>query len=169
LPVVFPYFSGFRETEIPGEFRYQKDVCVYPEEYYRHIAYQSSFSYRPLGLEHEYVAGGQAIKQEEYLRYYLGEDGLISGSTEYFEGGVAFPDFPAFPLEKLMGFLVQYYQGDIPEGFAEPTGTSSGRFWEWIPAAVIVLFCVADMIKPGILEKLYKRKFSIFGDKRITA
>jgi hypothetical protein len=81
------------------------------------------------------------------LRYYLGRE----------------TETPSFPLEKLMGFLVQYYGGgdyniDTPREAPPPA--------EWVPIAVLLLFCVFDMLRPGVRRG---KSFLNFGDKRIAA
>ena len=95
-----------------------------------------------------------------YLRYHLGEDGLISGSTDY---SAADAGFPSFPLEKLTGFLVNYIQTDAPGRVTKSPAAGPG---EWIPAVVIFLFCIVDMLRPGVR---YKKRSPYFGDKRIAA
>lgn len=86
------------------------DYIVTPGDYRRHIAFQHAFSRQSLD---ESAADFPDRPAAAYLRYSLGEDGLISGSTGYTmneTGGIK--DTP-FPLEKLMGFLIQYYKPGI--------------------------------------------------------
>ena len=84
------------------------DYFVSSEDYKRHVSFQKSFSFQSLdyhGSEnHSYFP---EPSPKEYLRYYLGEDGLIDRSVD-FSGEYRDSEDPGFPLEKLMDFLIQY-------------------------------------------------------------
>jgi len=131
------------------------------EDYERHIAFQKSFSYRPLNQ------GQNALMQNDYLRYYLGEDGLIAGNAAY-----AFSDdseATPFPLEKLMGFLVKYNKPVTGEsaGFdKQPDMPAETTFKEWISVAFIFVICLFDVFRPRIIPK---KKMPVIRDKRIAA
>ncbi|MDR1949546.1 MAG: hypothetical protein LBQ38_09145 [Spirochaetaceae bacterium] len=95
-------------------------------DYYRHAAFQASFSLRPLGAGPEEAAGPEAFPREglgdyPYLRYVLGDDGLIARGvplldTRVYPGGdpgalgsgasmSGAGELPPFPLEDLTAFL----------------------------------------------------------------
>ena len=133
------------------------------EEYNRHIAFQKSFSYLPLNQPD---SDQEALIKKEYLRYYLGEDGLITGNDAYVsEDSGAHP----FPLEKLMDFLVKYNKlvtGE-PAGFEKPSGNPAANTpKEWISVAFIFAFCLFDIFRPRIAPK---KKIPVIGDKRMAA
>jgi Ca2+/Na+ antiporter len=148
--------KGFSESSPVDAF-----FLISSEDYERHIAFQKSFSYRPLNQ------GQNALMQNDYLRYYLGEDGLIAGIEAYAfsEDSEASP----FPLEKLMGFLVNYNKlvtgesAGIDKKLVSPTETT---FKEWISVAFIFMICLFDIFRPRIV---LKKKMPVIRDKRIAA
>ena len=167
LPMVFP--SG-NYNRLPG---LGSENLVTAEDYSRHIEFVNSFPYRSLNQDFGRDAGERS---EEYLRYYLGDDGLIAGGLPYGVPGDNF--YPPFPLEKLMDFLVDYTEtadGDAgaPRGqrftpaefFGNPIW---GRLGEWIPALVIFVICILDLAWPGPRGRKMKRT-PITGYKRIAA
>ncbi|GHU05902.1 hypothetical protein FACS1894147_12530 [Spirochaetia bacterium] len=95
--VIFPAPS--QKVNWPGE------VLVEAEEYARHAAFQISFPLRQLSGD---MAGG-GLNQTEYLRYYIGDDGLIAGAEDFAapEYGLiaGSAEIPPFPLKDLMEFL----------------------------------------------------------------
>jgi hypothetical protein len=127
--VVFRIFS-------PGSFfqadNKRADYTLYlptASEYEAHMAYQSSFSYLPLGIN---------INAGEYVSYHLGEDGLIAGTGK--AGIIAGWEIPPFPLEKLTEFLLDY--SNRPEG-------SSPVSKELISMVLILLACIPLRQKAG--------------------
>jgi hypothetical protein len=141
-----------------------------PDDYNRHIAFQKSFPYRPLNQEPNTFLP-EALKQEDYLRYYLGEDGLITGNDAYAvsEEGQT----PPFPLEKLMAFLVKYNKlvtGEPTVSDGPLDNLAATTFKEWISVAFIFVFCLFDILRQRIVPKIaYKNRIPIIGDKRIAA
>ena len=91
----------------------QPKYLISPEEHALHIEFSRSFPYMVLNQD----LNGYS-PYEEYLRYYLGEDGLIAGSFSD-EQSLHAQDLQAtfFPLEKLMTFLLNYNEGDIDSPF----------------------------------------------------
>jgi hypothetical protein len=90
-------------------------------EYEAHIAFQTSFTLRPLG--------SGVLNEKSYLRYDMGTDGLIAGTREQPTPLSAPPPVlleapllleAPFPLKKLMDFLASFadYTEAIP--FSEP-------------------------------------------------
>jgi len=158
LPLFPPGFknSGEGNTLIdPGSF-------ISLEDYGRHINFQNSFSYRPVGR----TPGLGLLGEEEYLRYYLGEDGLIGGSTD--NSGVEEINIPSFPLEKLMYFLVDYYKPGTG-GVRNPLpGSSLLNIKEWISVGMIFIGCFLDLLQGGSRSKK-RKKIPVFGDRRIAA
>ena len=158
LPVFFP---GVRsDVPAPGNVMDSR-YFVSAADYYSHVDFQRSFSYRSLND----TAGAETLKQEGYLRYYLGEDGLIAGSVV--SPGTAEAEILPFPLEKLMDFLVQYYQPqEEPVRKFEPSNPPL-KLREWILAVVILTICgMSELLKPGIVPG---KKLPIRWDKRIAA
>ena len=156
LPVFFPERSDIPARENlmdPGYF-------VSPEDYYNHIDFQRSFSYRSLNADND-AARGETLNREGYLRYYLGDDGLIAGSVH--SSGTVEAEILPFPLEKLMDFLIQYYEQ--PEEPVRMPPAQAGR--EGI-LSVIILFicCISELFRPGIVPG---KKLPVRWDKRIAA
>ena len=156
LSMLFPAFSGSIEKDQvidPASF-------VSLEDYERHVGFQNSFSYRPVGQE----PGMGMYKDDEYLRYYLGEDGLIAGSTDDSAKGEG--DIPPFPLEKLMDFLVNYYKSGAER---DPLpGTSLINIKEWISVLILFSCCLLDLLQGG-LRGNRRKKLPVFDDRRIAA
>jgi len=133
------------------------------EDYDRHIAFQKSFSFMPLNMDN---SEQEALINKDYLRYYLGEDGLIAGNDAY---AVSEDEAPPFPLEKLMDFLVKYNKLVTGEsaGFEKQSGKPAvTTLKEWISVAFIFAFCLLDIFRPRIVPK---KKIPVIGDKRIAA
>ena len=175
FPLLLPFgllaiASFFLPTGFDGPSRGPSPIdsgfLVSSGDYNRHIAFQESFSYMPLNQEQS-TLGQDALIQNDYLQYYLGEDGLIKGNVAYAVSGDREP--PSFPLEKLMDFLVKYNElttGDSA-GFEKPSGMSaSTTLKEWISVAFIFVFCLLDIFRPRIVPK---KRIPIIGDKRIAA
>jgi len=121
------------------------DYILSAEDYYHHISFQKSFSFRPLNRE---ISGGDV-----YHSYYLGGDGLIADSMEYEAG----PETSLlFPLEKLMEFLVNYNKG----------AGIDHALKEWISVAIILAACSVDLIRPGRKKTVI---VPVLGDKRMAA
>ena len=204
LPLVFPDFSHAREKDPVADILAEPQYLLSSEDYYRHIAFQKSFSYvkpdQDLYLKDTRTpeAGGGALNQEGYLRYYLGSDGLIGGGTAYAPGGplalteesgegeLAQSGVPSFPLEKLMGFLIDYSKpavaGNIKADTVNRKFAVSGIFLneskEWISVAII--FAASLLNHPRLnyprlnffrpeQRSRKKKKVPVFRDKRIAA
>jgi hypothetical protein len=144
------------------------------DDYNRHIAFQKSFSYIPLNQELN-TFSRNALIQNDYLRYYLGEDGLITGNDAYAVSEDS--EAPRFPLEKLMDFLVKYNKLAVGEsaGIEKlPGRPAATTLKEWISVAFIFAFCLFDILMPRIVPMIafkfaFKKKIPAIGDKRIAA
>jgi hypothetical protein len=119
-PLLFPSLSSRPRDASPFS---DPGLLISPADYESHLAFERSFSRRPLGPD--FPEGG-------YFHYYLGEDGLIAGTRGEPPGLEGGEEIPSFPLENLMEFLLEYSNG------AEETAPA--RFGEWISA---VLFFAA--------------------------
>ena len=137
------------------------------EEYERHMAFQSSFSYRPMYNDQ---TSFQALNQTEYLRYYLGDDGLIAGSIENRDENGLSETGQSFPLEKLMDFLIKYNKPAVgrneivSETVKDGKGISQVK--EFLAVGIILSFCLLDLLRPLVLSK---KNIPVYGDKRIAA
>ena len=156
--LLFPVFSG------PGEKAHFIDShsFVSSDDYELHAGFQKSFSYRPMSRE----GGTGILKGEEYLRYYLGEDGLIGGGIDSVERKEAY--LPPFPLEKLMGFLLNYYKPGAGGEIVPLPGSSLMNFKEWISVAIILAGCLLDLLHGGFRSSK-RKKLPVFRDRRIAA
>jgi len=179
FPILLPFgLLAIASFFLPGGFDGPSPVdsgfLVNSDDYSRHIAFQKSFSYMPLNQELN-TAGQNALIKNDYLRYYLGEDGLITGNDAYAvaEESEVLP----FPLEKLIDFLVNYNKLVIGEsaGFEKPRGKPAvTTLKEWISVAFIFVLCLFDIFKPRIMPKIafktaLKKRIPVVGDKRIAA
>ena len=160
LALILPEFLPVERSDIPAMGNIMDPrYFVSPEEYYSHVDFQRSFSYRSLNAGNDTA---EALNQEGYLRYYLGDDGLIAGSTV--SSGTMEAETLPFPLEKLMDFLIQYYTLEEPARKIEPL-VPPGR--EWILAVVILTFCcMSEFLRPGVVSG---KKLPYRWDKRIAA
>jgi hypothetical protein len=182
LPLVFPGFAPSREPNPLGDL----DQVLSAADYERHIVYERSFSYLSLEGGPDFSGEGPpgGLNQEGYLRYYLGDDGLIAGGASYSSGadhaGGGEGEVPPFPLEKLMEFLVKYSTAPgalSPVDMGGKTQGESGaplagffrlHIKEWISVLVILAACIPKLLRSGIKSKK-KKKFPLAGDKRIAA
>jgi hypothetical protein len=179
---LFPALPGRNlssSMEDPGLF-------VSSDDYLRHLDFQLTFSYRPLGSNGDKARSlpGGELNQDRYLRYYLGEDGLIAGYESNDNLGVtesAKPNpssnqskgLPSFPLEKLMDFLIEYQgqadkpgTGKVPPSLTRNLLIENFIIGDWIPVAIILAICALDLLRPGIAQR---KKYPVSGDKRVAA
>jgi len=166
FPLLLPFAllaipALFLPRGLSGPSPVDADFLVSSEDYNRHISFQKSFSYMPLNH------GRNTLIKQDYLRYYLGEDGLIAGNDTYSfsEDNEASP----FPLEKLMDFLLKYYKtvtGESAGVYERPDKPAETTLKEWISVALIFIICLFDIFRPRIVTK---KKMPIIGDKRIAA
>jgi len=153
LPLIFPGISPPAENAALIDSRYY----VTAEDYHRHMAFQRSFSFRSLNHpQNEEVIS--PFYRDGYLRYYLGDDGLIVSSSNP-TGSIA--ENPPFPLEKLKEFLVNYDSQTVAQ-----TANYFMNTVEWVSVIIILTACIIGIIRPRILPK---KKIPVFGDKRIAA
>ena len=161
LPMVFPFGGNGRLPDLIN------DNLVSSEDYYRHIHYETSFSYRSLNRDLDQdmfrEPAPETFQEDGYLRYYLGEDGLIAGGIPYTAGDNN--AVPPFPLEKLMNFLVNYNESGSRSALWDKKTDFKG---DWILAAIIFAACILDLIRPGKKGRKMK-KVPVIKDKRIAA
>ena len=178
LPLYLPNYmnNSLQQTAFDPRF------LVSADDYSKHVAFQRSFSYASLndGLHADKVNGQefsyQDLMRKEYLRYYLGEDGLIAGSAGFSNnldieslGSVEDGNnFARFPLEKLMDFLVQYYDGGSMLSRSLAPEYFHIQRKEWIAVAILLALCLFDLAGPGKSGRRGK-KVERFGEKRIAA
>jgi hypothetical protein len=149
-----PYFSPRAVPEEPPP--------VSKEDYETHAAFQASFSVNSLGGEGNGGDSGTDEAGGSYVRYYLGEDGLIAGTRaydrEFIHRDRENDDIPPFPLEKLIEFLENYNHTD----------TGKFRWGDMVPVLIALGLCV-----PGIFRRRRKGRKGegplIYTYKRIAA
>jgi hypothetical protein len=172
FPILLPFgilaiAAFFLPSGFDGPSPVDSGFLVSAEDYNRHIAFQKSFSYMPLNQE-QITFDRNALIQNDYLRYYLGEDGLITGNDIHAVSVDS--DAPPFPLEKLMDFLVKYNKLVTGEsdGFEKPQANKPVAITlkEWISVVFIFAFCLFDVFRLRIIPK---KRIPIIGDKRIAA
>ena len=170
FPLLLPFAAGALLSGLfPGGSFSGKEPLIDPDclvsaaDYMDHIAFQNSFSYRSLNVEGREPAL-EALKQNGYHRYYLGKDGLIEGNLA--GAGWEMPGYPPFPLETLMGFLVDYSKGIS----VQPLAGGPSAFWQkgWIQTMAIMAACLLDLLRPGAAVKRRKKENG-YGDKKIAA
>jgi len=171
FPILLPFaFLAIPALFLPKGLSGQSPVdavfLMSSEDYNRHVGFQKSFSYRPLNQGQNTLIRN-AFMQDDYLRYYLGEDGLIAGNDVY-----PFPEdneVSPFPLEKLMDFLLKYNKTVTGESAVidkQPDKPAETVLKEWISVALIFMICLFDIFRPRVAPK---KKMPIIGDKRIAA
>ncbi len=123
LALVLPDTLGlvtYRESRYLGDTEH----LIAEDDYEAHITFQSSFSFTPLDGE----------RDGDYTRYYLGDDGLITGTKTYRNGQFRRDGILPFSLEGLMDFLQE-------TGSNERTASSGG-------VDIGGLFLIAPLIFP---------------------
>jgi len=151
LPLIFPELSPQRESAALSNPAY----FVTAEDHHRHTAFQRSFPYRSLNYT---LAWFNPFYSAGDLRYYLGDDGLISGSRSSIS---PFVEYTPFPLEQLMGFLLDYDK----QPAAQAAGNTMNTL-DWISVLIIITACAMDMLHPRVLPK---KRIPVFRDKRVAA
>jgi hypothetical protein len=153
---------------------YLKDHLIQASDYEAHLAFQTSFSFTPLGEDRETGVGGG------YLQYQLGDDGLIAGAKDYAgyltgtaslpkarDGTVAadinggthviqeknvgdFDRFSQFPLKRLMDFLSEseHNEKNIVEAGSDTR--------DMLPIALLIAPCILALFNIG--QKRYRKK-----------
>ncbi|MDR2446866.1 MAG: hypothetical protein LBD58_06195 [Treponema sp.] len=139
---------------------YLKDHLIQADDYEAHLAFQTSFSFTPLGEDWETGTGGG------YFQYQLGDDGLIAGTKGY--GGASssvqeknvgdFDQFSRFPLENLMDFLSE---SEHNEQNSVKTGIEAR---DMLPIASLILPCILALFNIG-QKRCRKKNMLIYSEK----
>jgi hypothetical protein len=147
LPLVFP---GLSAGEVPA-YGEEEPFLLDEGAYLDHLAFQASFSLRPLGESRS----GEPV----YARYVLGEDGLIAESRagDAVVGSGGEDAWPPFPLGDLMAFLGGYRPNEAP-----PAGRDR------VTVLVILILAVPSLVPSGG-RPWKKGRFLIYHDKRVAA
>ena len=140
LALTFLFFFPEFAPELFNRSRIEFDNLPLAIEYEEHMVFQASFSMNSL-----FAYNGEQL-HTEYLRYFLGDDGLIAGTVS----SIFTWEIPPFPLEKLSTFLLNYRN--------ETFETPEPMLKDWIIVSLITIFCIPYTYK----EKKIKRK-----DKKI--
>ena len=194
LALLFPFsFQRFAPSRAPYPL-IGPQYLVSAEDYLRHVAFQQSFSYLSLndGLYMEMMANPEfdptldmePFLRDEYLKYNMGEDGLIAGSGAYISGSyydfsnfddpgvmvrrAGIGEVARFPLEKLMDFLVEYFEEGSSGLRSFGPGVSRIQVKEWFSMAMLFAICAFDIVRPGKSGRKRKNNQE-FPDKRIAA
>jgi hypothetical protein len=153
LPLLLP---GLYSPPRPG----REPSPVGKADYEAHAAFQVSFSRRSLGEERGdgAVDGGETAS---YVRYYLGEDGLIAGSRAYegafIRGNPESEDIPPFPLEKLVDFSENYRQ----------VYAGNFRWGDTVSVLIALGLGIPGLFRQG--RKGRRGRIGIYTEKRIAA
>jgi hypothetical protein len=139
---------------------------LYAGDYEAHVAFQRSFSLRPLGDAGRSQTRRESLPYSAYYRYSIGDDGLVtktgqeSGEGIGLAGSDAMPygEFPPFPLADLMGFL----EGYTPA--ASPIHTSGNL----VSILLILIPALPSLFRGGRRERKGGSPL-VFNDKRIAA
>jgi hypothetical protein len=156
LPLLAPGFSSSREKDPAADPRY----LVSAEDYRKHMDFQHSFSYRSLN--------DMPLSEDRFLGYYLGNDGLIAGSYEERLAPGRDTGDAEFPLEKLMGFLVQYNNPGMAGTLFFAPFYPVFNIKEWISVALLLVVSFLDFVRSGAYGKK-KKGIPVYRDKRIAA
>jgi len=119
-----PYMSGSYDTG--AKF----DVIITEQDYYDHLAYQTSFSTRKLGASFS-----------TFPSFSYDADGLVSMNKTNTSQSVKMSDFPSFPLKHLMDFFNHVNNGDIVN-----SSKSTGRIQENLSLLVLLLFLFPGLV-----------------------
>jgi hypothetical protein len=151
LAMALPFFMPALVP--PGNGAAENYLTYIPsiDEYRRHMEFQVSFSFMPLGSRDG---------TDEYRHYLLGDDGLIIEGGGEWETPAG--DFPPFPLEKLFLFLLDYNNGVVQD-------TSQGlNLKDMVLVALLIALCVPGGFHAGTgIGK--KKKPTLLRDRRIAA
>jgi hypothetical protein len=146
--------GGLAVSAPAGEVGVAGDYLGMREDYENHLAFQSSFSFRPLGNSLGDSPGAG------YVRYHLDPEGLIVEDADtprgVNAGGPAGEG--AFPLEELLAFLGTYQN---PGTFAYTGG-------EIASALTALLLGLPALFRPG-RRRRKKGSLYMYSDKRVAA
>jgi hypothetical protein len=155
-PLLFPGPS-FSPGAVPEE-----PPPISKEDYQTHAAFQLSFSVNSLEGEGHGDDSGTDEARGSYVRYYLGEDGLIAGTRgydgEFIRRDRENDDIPPFPLEKLVEFLENYNHADA----------GNFRWGDIAPVLIALGLCLPGTLRWGRKGRRGGKHF-IYTDKRIAA
>jgi hypothetical protein len=134
-------------------------------DYEAHLAFQRSFSLRPLEDAERFKTHPESLPYSEYYHYSIGDDGLVMKAGEgTAQTGFDAPsygdygEFPPFPLADLMGFL----EGYTP--VVSPVRTSGNL----IAILFILIPALPSLIRGGRRERKGGSSL-VLNDKRIAA
>jgi hypothetical protein len=130
MPDIFPSHQNSHQSQSPVDTRF----VVSAEDYYRHVDFQRAFSFMPLDSAHQTDFAHPPLIASSFFRYYLGEDGLISGSVVY-EPATWMP--APFPLEGLSRFLLNYDRAAV-------SNYSFFTVKEWVLMAIVFSALLVD-------------------------
>jgi hypothetical protein len=138
---------SYRESDFLGESAY----LIKESDYEKHVVFQQTFSFTPLGEE---------TRDGVYERYVLGEDGLVTGAAGVETGSAAMSGngmIPPFKLQGLMDFLRN--SGDTEKAVSD--GSVNAR--DMLPIAPLILPCLLALFNIG--ERYRKKNMSVYHEK----
>ena len=159
MALYIPSMMGIQAYHAPGPVADPR-YFIDPADYKRHLAFQESFSFIPLGLSRS-----DEDSRLGYARYRLGEDGLIAGSGEHTS---MYPldenrEIPPFPLEDLIAFLRDF----------KYTGPKNTSHIPGIPmmglVPILVVLGVYSMALFQVTQQGKHKHLLVYHDKRIAA
>jgi hypothetical protein len=170
---IFPLVLSFLQTGAdakPNMELLTKDIPILcAEDYEAHLAFQRSFSLRPLEDAERFKTHPESLPYSDYYRYSIGDDGLVMKAGQEDGEGIAqtgfgapvygdYGEFPPFPLADFMGFL----EGYTP---AVSLVRTSGNL---IVILLILIPALSSLIRGGRRERKGGSSL-VFNDKRIAA
>jgi len=158
LPMTLAAFAVFfTAPSMPGVFMsdIKFDNFITEQDYYSHLAFQSSFSMRQLDLSNSYITSPPERFHAVKPSFFYDTDGLPSLKITASSQTVNLHDYPPFPLNDLMEFFHNVNMNNKID-----SGASHGIGDEKIPLSVLVFFMLFGLLIKTINDNLQKRGFS---------
>jgi hypothetical protein len=149
---------------------FREDIPVlYAGDYEAHVAFQRSFSLRPLEDAGRFKTYPESLPYSAYYRYSIGDDGLVTRAGQESGDGIArtgsdaasyggYGEVPPFPLADLMEFL---------EGYT-PAVSSVRTSGNLVSILLILIPALSSLFRGGRRERRGGSSL-VFNDKRIAA
>jgi hypothetical protein len=142
------------------------------DEYEKHVAFQSAFSFIPLGSppgssKAVLSRTHKAVAYELSVRYVLGEDGLMADTgnqdVPVYSAGNGTASIPPFPLENLIAFFKDFEYNHVQDTTRIDPVTMMGL----VPVMLVPGVYIMALFR--IKQTHGKKKHILIYDKRIIA